>query len=294
MTTAHLLMALLVIIIWGFNFVVIKVGLASLPPILFSALRFVFAALPLVFFVKRPAIPWRYLAGYGVLQFALQFSLLFGGIKLGLAPGLASLVIQLQAFFTIGLAVMVLRERPTRLQFAGAALGLAGMVLVAVHIDSRATLAGFALVVAAGMSWAGANLLTKRIGPVDPLALVGWGSLVAAPPLLIVSLLADGPQSIASAIEHLDWVAWGAILFNAYPNTLLCFGIWAVLVRRYSAATVAPFSLLIPIAGMASAALVLGEAMPWWKIGAGALVLAGLALNQWDVRARTRGARSAG
>ena len=147
MTLIDILIALLVVTIWGFNFVVIKLGLQGLPPILFTALRFIFAALPLVFFIKRPAIPWKLIIGYGMFQFAFQFALLFTGIKLGFPPGLASLVIQLQAFFTIGLAVIVLQERPLLTQLMGAMIALSGMALVAMHLEEKATIIGFLLVI---------------------------------------------------------------------------------------------------------------------------------------------------
>ncbi len=281
MQATDILLALLTVTIWGFNFVVIKVGLGSFPPILFSALRFTFAALPLVFFIKRPAIPWHMLIAYGLFQFAVQFSLLFCGMKLGFPAGLASLVIQLQAFFTIGLAVVILGERPRIAQLLGAFIALTGMVVVATHINATATLVGFVFVVIAGLSWASANIVTKRMGKVNPLSLVVWGSLIAIPPLLLVSYLLEGTSSWAIAANNVTWLSAGTILFQAYPNTILGFGIWAILMRKYPTATIAPFSLLVPVVGMLSAALVLGEPLEWWKIVAGALVLAGLVLNQF-------------
>ena len=284
MSLAHILLALLVVVIWGFNFVVVKVGLASLPPLLFSALRFLFAALPLVLFVRRPKIPFAQIAAYGWIQFTLQFSLLFEGMQSGMPAGLSSLVIQLQAFFTVGLAILLLRERPRPLQMIGGLVGLLGMLVVGLHIESTATLVGFAMVVAAGAAWACANILAKRMGPLDALALVGWASFVAAPPLFVLSYFIEGPAAITTALSHLDAKSWFAILFQAYPNTILGFGIWAYLVRRYPTATIAPFSLLIPVTGMISGSLVLSEPMQWWKLVAGGLVLCGLALNQWGAR----------
>jgi O-acetylserine/cysteine efflux transporter len=281
-------LALLVVCIWGVNFVVIKIGLQGLPPILFTALRFLFAALPLVFFVKRPAIAWPLLLAYGLFQFALQFTLLFTGIQLGFPPGLASLVIQLQAFFTIGMAVLFLGERPRLLQLAAALVTLAGMALVAAHLDAKPTTLGFFLIIAAAVCWACANMATKKMPAVQPLALMIWGSLIAVPPLLAASLAVDGITAWQLAFAQLKPVTVGAVLFQSYPNTLLGFGIWAMLMKKYATATIAPFSLLVPVAGMLSAALVLGEALQWWKIGAGLLVLAGLALNVFESGRRAR------
>jgi O-acetylserine/cysteine efflux transporter len=291
MTPADILTALGVVTIWGVNFVVIKIGLQDLPPILFSALRFLFAALPLVLFVKRPRTSMGLVLAYGLFQFSLQFTLLFSGIKLGLPAGLASLVVQLQAFFTIGLAVLMLGERPKTAQLLGALVALGGMALVAIHLDGKATLIGFVLVVLAGMCWAVANIVTKKMGQVDALSLVVWSSLVATPPLLLASWLVEGGPAWQLALQHFSLKTLAAVLFQSYPNTILGFGIWSMLMRRYPTATVAPFSLLVPVAGMVSAALVLGEALQWWKLAAGALVLGGLALNQFGGRLWAKAAR---
>ncbi|MEO7494064.1 MAG: EamA family transporter, partial [Massilia sp.] len=167
MTLGDILLALAVVTIWGVNFVVIKLGLRDLPPILFSALRFVFAALPLVFFVRPPATSWRMLGAFALFQFAIQFTLLFTSIKLGLPAGLASLVMQLQAFFTIGLAVLLLGERPRLAQLLGALVALAGMLLVALHLAGDASLIGFVLAVLGAASWACANIVTKKMDKIN-------------------------------------------------------------------------------------------------------------------------------
>jgi O-acetylserine/cysteine efflux transporter len=284
MKLADILVALLVVLIWGFNFVVIKIGLQGLPPVLFTGLRFLFAALPLVFFVHRPPVSWKLLGAYACFQFALQFTLLFSGMKLGFPPGLASLVIQLQAFFTIGLAVLVLGERPLATQLLGALIAFTGMGLVASQLEAGSTVVGFLLVIAAGFSWGIGNIYTKRIGKADALALVTWGSLLAAPPLLLISLLVEGPDAITTALTQFGWRSAGAVLYQAYPTTVIGFGIWSVLMRKYPTATIAPFTLLVPVAGMVSAALVLDKPLQWWKLAAGLLVLAGLALNQFGAR----------
>lgn len=284
MKPTDVLLALIVVLIWGINFVVIKLGLQGLPPILFTALRFACAALPLAFFIRRPSIPLRLLGAYAGFQFALQFTLLFSGMQFGFPPGLASLAIQLQAFFTIGLAVIVLGERPHLPQIAGALVAFSGMAVVANHLEARATLIGFLMVMAAGFSWGVGNVVTKRIGKTDALALVIWGALLATPPLLLASLVMEGPQAIASALTHMNWQSAGAVLFQSYPVTILGFGIWSMLMRKYPAATIAPFTLLVPVAGMLSAAWVLGEPLQPWKIAAGMLVISGLALNQFGAQ----------
>ena len=286
MRARDIVLALLVVSIWGLNFVVIKIGLRDLPPLLFTSLRFFFAAVPLVFFVRRPEIPLHLLTGWGLAQFALQFSLLFVGMKLGMPAGLSSLVIQLQAFFTIALAWWLLHEHARATQLIGAGIALSGMGIVAWHLDTRSTLVGLLLVMGAGLSWAVANILSKRMGRVQHLALAVWGSLIAVPPLLMASALIEGPRVIWQALHALTLESSLAVLFQYYPNTLLGFGVWSMLMRRYPAAQVAPFSLLVPVAGMLSASIVLNESLQTWKIAAGALVLSGLAVNHFAGRLR--------
>ena len=295
MKLTDILIAIAVVSIWGVNFVVIKIGLRDLPPMLFSALRFGLAALPLAFFIKRPTVAWPMVAAFGLFQFALQFVLLFSGIQLGLPPGLASLVIQLQAFFTIGLAVVLLGERPRAAQLIGALVALSGMALVAFHLEGHATVTGFVLVVLGAVSWSLANITTKKMGPVDVLSLVVWGALIATAPLLLASYIAEGPAAWRAAAHNFSLRTLLVVLFQAYPNTILGFGLWSMLMRRYPAAMVAPFALLVPVAGMGSAAALLGEPLQWWKLTAGALVIGGLALNQfgerlWQRLASARGA----
>jgi O-acetylserine/cysteine efflux transporter len=284
MTFPDVLIALGVVFIWGVNFVVMKIGLQDVPPILFSALRFLFSALPLVFFVRRPQVPWQLVAFYGMFQFAFQFTLLFTGLRLGMPAGLASLVMQLQAFFTMGLAVLMLGERPKLVQLLGALVALGGMALVALHLEGKATLIGFLCVVMAAGCWAVASIATKKMGPVNALSLVVWGALVATPPLFAASWLVEGAAGWQLAASKFSGTTLMTVLFQSYPNTIIGFGIWSMLLRKYPTSTVTPFSLLVPIVGMLSATLLLGEALQWWKLAAGALVLGGLALNQFGGR----------
>ena len=278
MPAPHLLAALAVVVIWGVNFVVIKLGLREIPPILLAALRFALAAFPAVLFIARPAVPFARIAAYGLLMFTLQFALLFGGMYLGMPAGLASLALQVHVFFTIGLAVAVAGERPTAAQLLGALLAFGGIAVIASQSAGEATELGLTLVVLAAFCWGVGNLLPKRMGPVDALALVVWGSAVAFGPLLALSLVVEGPQALWR-LREASPAAWGAVAYLVYPTTLLGFGIWSFLLKRHPASNVAPFTLLVPIVGFSSATLLLGEPLQGWKLLAGALVVAGLAVN---------------
>lgn len=285
MNPSHFAAAILMVTIWGFNFVVIRWGLNDIPPLLLTLLRFVLAAFPALLFVRPPRAPWLLVAGYGLFAFALQFVCLFSGMAAGMPAGLSSLVIQVQAFFTIGLVALLMHERPRPPQLAGAGVAAAGLVLVALHLPSGTTL-GFALVVAAALSWATANILVKRMPGDAPLAVVVWGSAAAIIPLALATLVTEGPERIAHVVARLGAAQWLGIAFQAWPTTLVAFGIWAWLLRRHPAAIIAPFTLLVPIVGMTSAVWLLDEPVTWWKLAGGALVLGGLALNLAAARRR--------
>lgn len=275
----HWLLALLVVLFWGVNFVVIKIGLHTFPPILLSFGRFIFTALPAVFFLKRPAIPWSQLFGYGIILFALQFSFLFSGMKLGVSAGIASLIMQNQVFVTIGLAALFLGERPSLYQLWGALIAFIGVAIIALHQGGDVSLIGLVLVILAAVSWGIGNVIAKSFKQIDPLSLVVWGSLVASPCLLILSFWLEGAGAWQASYQSWDWSSAGSVLYLAYLSTIIGYGVWSFLLRRYSAAMVAPLTLLVPLVGMGTSALWLREGLPMWKLGASSLVLAGLATN---------------
>jgi O-acetylserine/cysteine efflux transporter len=279
MTPRHVLLALLVVAIWGTNFVVIKVALAHLPPLLFAALRFMLAFAPAALFVARPNVPWPVLAAYGVLIGAGQFGLMFIAMRADITPGLASLVIQTQVFFTIGMAMIFHRERLQRLQSIALALAACGLVLIAWRTDAATTPLGLALVLAAALCWAGGNIVAQRAGRLPILGFMVWSSLFAVPPLFVLSLLIEGPVAIAQGLSRAGWETWAAVLWQSAGNTLFGYGAWAWLMARYSAATVSPMALLVPVFGIGASSLLLAEALPPWKLGAAALVIGGLALS---------------
>jgi O-acetylserine/cysteine efflux transporter len=275
---SHLLLALAVVFVWGTNFVVIRWGLDGLPPFLFATLRFALSALPWLLFIPRPTAPWRKLAAFGVLLGVGQFGLLFLAIQGRISPGLASLVVQIQVFFTIGMSLVLMRERVRGFQVMGLLLALAGLAVIAAHLDATVTLLGLMLVIGAAFFWACANLVVKSLGPVNMLHFMVWSSAFAVPPLLVISVLTEGVPAITAALQGADAVVWGSVLWQALGNTLFGYGVWNWLLARHPAATVTPLALLVPVFGMGASALSLGEALPGWKLGAGALVLGGLAV----------------
>jgi O-acetylserine/cysteine efflux transporter len=296
MAPKDLLLALVVVIAWGINFVVIKVGLHGVPPMLLGALRFALAAVPAVFFVKRPQVPWRWLLAYGATISFGQFAFLFSAMYVGMPAGLASLVLQAQAFFTLILAGIFLRERFRAANVIGLAIASGGLAVIGMQGGHAMTLAGFVLTLCAAGSWALGNIVTKKVGKVDLVGLVVWGSLIPPLPFLALSYALEGPQRIAAALSGIDATSIFAVVYLAFIATLLGYGLWSRLLARYPASQVAPFSLLVPIVGLASASVFLDEHLSAPQIAGAALVMVGLAVNvfggwlvQRVVKPRVRG-----
>jgi O-acetylserine/cysteine efflux transporter len=287
-------LVLAVVTLWGFAFVPIKWALESVPPFMLAALRFLFAAFPAVLFVARPRAGWA-VAAYGFAIGVMQFGLMFLGMKLGMPAGLSSLVMQLQVFFTIGLAVAFTGDRLHRWNVAGAIIALGGIVVLGAYKvagGAAGPFAGFALLVAAAFAWAVGNVVAKRAGGIDMLALVIWSSLVPPPLLALLSWFTEGGTQAFRAVADAPWTVWLAVLFLAWGATLFGFSAWNRLLHRYPAALISPFALLIPVSGLASGAILLGERLAPMQAAGAALVFAGLAVNVYGAAlwARSRAA----
>ena len=276
---AHAMLALLVTAIWGFNFVVIKVGVAQVPPLLLTALRFSFAAVPAVFFVRRPSVGWRWIVHYGIFIGVLQFGLLFVSIRLGMTAALASVVMQLQVFFTIGFAAILLGERSTPVQIFGALTAFSGMGVIAASRWSGPELLPLLLCLLAALSWGIANLIVKMSGEKNALSMIVWASLAAPLPLFIMSFLFEDHAAIIQTLTRPTLLTLISVAFLAWPATLLGFGVWSFLLSRYPANLVSPFALLVPVFGISSGVLFLGEPFDAAAIIGSILVLAGLVLT---------------
>ncbi|MFE2018443.1 EamA family transporter [Streptomyces sp. NPDC059499] len=279
MRPLHIALAALVAAVWGVNFVVIEVGLAHFPPLLFSALRFLVAALPAVFLVGRPTVAWKWIISVGLVLGVAKFGLLFIGMDRGMPAGLSSLVLQVQAVFTALFAALALGERPGRVRALGMGVALAGIGVAAVDEGAGGPVLAFVLVVAAAACWGVSNVLTRKAAPSDSLNFMVWVSTVPVLPLLGLSLLIEGPDRDAEALAALDWSGVGIIVYVAWITTVFGFGAWGFLLRHHPASSVAPFTLLVPVFGMSSAALFLGEAVSPLRWCAAALLVGGVALT---------------
>ena len=288
LTPAHLALAVAVTMVWGSNFVVIKYALDTMAPLTLATLRFSAVLIPLIFFVKKPAASWANLAAYGVLIGAGQFGALFVALRADVTPGLASLLMQSQLFFTIGLSRVLTGERVRWYQAAALVPAIAGLGVILLHTDGSITVAGLVLILTASLCWGGGNIVARAAGQVDMLGYVVWASLFAIPPLLALTLVVEGWPVMLSGVRTAGWETWAVVVWQAIGNTMFGYGVWGWLLARYPAATVSPLALLIPIFGMGSSAVLLGEPLQEWKLLAAALVMSGLAFGVLWPRLITR------
>jgi O-acetylserine/cysteine efflux transporter len=284
MTRKDGLLALLVVVVWGLNFVVIKLGLHNMPPLMLAGLRFLLVAFPALLFVARPKIPLRLLLGYGLTISFGQFAFLFCAIGLGMPAGLASLVLQAQAFFTIILGVFTFGERLQGKQLAGIALAIFGvLVLVEASLGAQhVPMVGFMLTLAAALSWACGNIFNKKIMSRQEKPQIM--SLIPVLQFMLASYLLDGPQKMVASLVQIDLLTVLSLLYLAFIATIVGYGIWGSLLGRYETWRVAPLSLLVPVVGMASAALLLGETLSGLQLTGAVLIMAGLYINVFGLR----------
>lgn len=286
------LLALLVVVVWGLNFVVIKVGLHNMPPLMLAGLRFLLVAFPAIFFVARPKIPLSLLLDYGLTISFGQFAFLFSAIKFGMPAGLASLVLQAQAFFTIILGAFAFGERLQGKQRVGIALAIFGvLVLIEASLNGQHVgMLGFMLTLAAALSWASGNIFNKKImqhtSRPAVMSLVVWSALIPVVPFFLASILLDGPTQIIQSLVTIDMTTILSLVYLAFVATIVGYGIWGSLLGRYETWRVAPLSLLVPVVGLASAAVLLDETLTGLQLLGALLIMAGLYINVFGFRLR--------
>ena len=293
MSVSHVLQALLVVLIWGVNFVVIRWGLNEVPPFLLAAARFSLVVFPAIFFIKKPNVPWRWLIAYGWFNSFGQFALLFWAMKVGMPAGLASVVHQAQVFFTLIFSVLILQQRTQVTQWLGLMIAVLGLALIAYgkNVGSAAgmqmTTVGLLLNLLGAASWAMGNVVVsamRRAGiQPEPFGLVIWSSLIPILPFLLISGLFE--RHVYPDWQAISWHSMVSALYLAWAATLLGYGLWSRLLSQYEPNRVAPFTLLVPVVGLLTAWLVLGERLNFWQLWGSACLLIGLVVNVLGLRA---------
>jgi O-acetylserine/cysteine efflux transporter len=306
MSPIHLLLAIIVTLIWGINFTFIAWSLESFPPLMLSAMRFFFTAIPLIVFIKPPKFS-RTLLTYAVGTFVLQYAFVFTAMHLGASAGLTALLLQLQIFITVLLAYFMLGESVNRMQIVGMVIGVLGLAVIAANLGGDMPLLGFICILIAATGWSFGNIASKQISkqasaasatsshnvnatslsspranslsaPLSALSLVVWGGLIACVILTIASLIFETAAWQIATFTEASMKSWLSLGFIVYMSTLIGFGLWAFLLSENTASKVMPFALLVPVFGMATSVLLTGEVVTWWKLVAMGLILSGLVL----------------
>jgi O-acetylserine/cysteine efflux transporter len=281
----HMLLLLLVAFIWGTNFVLMRWALDEFPSFFFAFLRYFFTLMPFAFFIKKPEVPLKYLVVGGITAGG-QFAFIFTALNSGMTPGVASLIIQSQVFMTIFMSFLVFKERLTLKTAVGISLAACGLGVIFLNLEKNITILGGILMLCAALSWSMSNITIKyaknHAPKLDMLSFTVWSSLYAMIMLLALSLVFEGTDRVITSVIHASPLAWGAAFWQSLGNVVFGFGVWNFMLTRHPASRVAPFALLVPIFGMASSALILGEAFPLWKGLAGLLVMFGLAVTLFN------------
>lgn len=277
MSPKHSLLAVLVAVLWGANFVVIDKGLGDVPPLVLLAMRFVLVAFPLVLFVPRPKARWQAVVAVGAFMSLGQFSLLYIALDLGMPAGLASLVLQAQVIFTIVISAVALKEPPTRKQLVGAVVGTTGLAVVVIAHGATAPVVPVVVILGAALSWATGNVIARHAGVSSGFSMVVWSALVVPVPAFFLALVVDGRAEVERALTHLSGTAIGATGYTAIGASLIGYGIWNSLLARYPASAVVPFVLLVPVVGIVTAWLVLDEVPSVLETVGGVVMLVGVA-----------------
>lgn len=294
MTRRHHVLAVLVAALWGCNFVALHVSLSAFPPFLLLAMRFALVALPAIFFIRKPDVPWRTLVAIGLTMSLGQFSLMYLALRLGMPAGLASLIIQTQVIISVALGALFLGERIAREQFVGMGVGAVGLAVIAVARGVSSPLTPVILMVLAALSWSIGNILTRRAKVSGGLGITVWTGSIVPLPALALSLLLEGPGEIMHAFASWTWPAILGLAFTVYASSHIAYGVWNTLLARYEIWRVTPYALLVPVFGLASTALALHERPTAGEWCGGALLLAGVATTALvpTIRARHRRRRT--
>ncbi len=283
MSFQHIAMAILVAAVWGFNFIAVKSGLNEMPPYLYGAGRFAIAALPALF-VAKPRTSWAMIIGIGLTLGVFKFTLMFMGIHYGMSAGLASLVLQSQAFFTLLFSYLIFKSQIRPNQIIGMTIAAVGMILIAVDTQDQSSTLGFILILSAAVAWGIANILYRMVGDVDMFALTAWSSVIPPIPMFMVSVYSEGWDVVITSIQTMTSMGWLCLAYTACVSSWIGATLWAVLIKSYPPHKVAPFSLLVPVFGITFASLILGERFTQMNMIASGLIFAGLIINQWRVK----------
>ena len=295
MQKKDLILAMLVVIVWGVNFTVISLGLDGVPPMMLVAVRYIFVVFPAIFFIKKPKTEWKYIILYGFSVGVGQFACLFYAMHIGMPAGLSSIILQLQAFITALLGVFFLKEKIKPKQLVGfgiAALGLIAIGIASTSGDTHIPARALFLMLLAPTFWASSNIISKIASnkaraeghELQMLNMVVWSGLIPPIPMLILSVLIDTPTAMVNAFSTLRFMSIFSTFYLAYVSTIFGYGVWNSLLSKYPVSIISPLSLLVPITGLITARIVLGEQLSGLQMLGAFLIFIGLMVTSLDFK----------
>lgn len=280
MNIRHFCLALSIAFVWGANFSVMKIGLSGISPLVFSTLRSV-VVLPLLFFIPRPKVSWKILVSIGFLIGTIKLPLMLLAIHWGVAAGLSSLIIQVQAFFTVLLALIVFRQKPFLSNWIGMGVAFAGIGLIGIQVGGEASVLGLLIILIAALFFAVSNLVLQKEGQnVDMFSLMSWMNIVPPIPLFLLSLWLYGWEDCVQSLQNFTWMGSFSLFYASLGAGLFGYTSWGFLLKKYPAAVVAPFSLLVPVFAISFAYLIIDEVLSPSSVLGCLLVILGLGINQ--------------
>jgi O-acetylserine/cysteine efflux transporter len=278
-TSLSLFLAISVSIVWGLNFLMVKITLVEMGPLTLCAIRFFLASIPAIFLVPKPKVSLVYVLIYGLVTFALQFSLLFAGMAAGVSSSVAALIVQSQVFFAIFFSCLVIKQKLTFWQMSGGVISFAGIGIIALHRNLDCSLLGLILLLSSAICWGLGNLVSVKFKNVNMFSLVVWGSFIAFFPLAMLAFLFEEPELIVFHPQSLSLAAWLALFYITFISTYYGYGVWAWLLSKHQTASITPFALLCPIVAMLGSAYFFEEQFESWKLLSAGLVITGLCIN---------------
>ena len=276
MSTKHVVMAFIIVILWGLNFVTLKIAVLSLPPIFLAGLRFFLISFPWIFFVKKPKVSNKQFFSLPITLGVLQYSLLYYGMSTGLSVGLSSVILQTQSFFTVIMSAFLIKEKPSLNEIIGLIIGMLGVIILLTYNDGDFKLEAIFIILAAAMSWGVANIQLKNLGNINMVSFLIWISPLAAILLFIISFILEYDSLLKIDFSNIEIKVFLSIFYTAYISTVIGFTMWQYLLNKYKSIQITPYGLLVPVTGSIFGYIILNEVLEIYQIISGIIIIIGL------------------
>ena len=276
MNAKHVVMAFFIVVLWGLNFVALKIAVLSLPPIFLAGLRFLLISIPWIFFVEKPKVSKRQFITLPITLGVLQYSLLYYGMSTGLSAGLSAVILQTQSFFTVIMSTILIKEKPRLNEISGLLIGALGVMILLINNNGDFKIEAVLIILAAAISWGIANIQLKNLGNVNMVSFLIWISPFAAIVLFIISFILEYDLVLNIDFSNVEIKVFLSIFYTAYLSTVIGFTMWQYLLNKYKSIQITPYGLLVPVTGSIFGYIILSEVLEIYQIIAGIVIIIGL------------------